>query len=155
MCPCVLKGHLSVVSQDVSGGSIMDWHHDETLPIKTTTSVADTCKEDGQVVRLAIEFFFEGRDGLVVQFGRRRSSVGVVVIQDGMSPSRSQSERWRCWRCWSCRRGRRWWWLYRWSRGGGWLGLWSLLALVHVPLLWLCLLCTTSLLSSCCDDGSV
>ena len=77
MGPCVLKGHLSVVSQDVPGGSIIDRHRDETLPIKPTSSVADACKEDGQVVCLTIEFLFKGRDGLVVQFSRHRSSAGV------------------------------------------------------------------------------
>ena len=72
------------MSQDVPGCSIVDWHRDESLPIKTASSIADTCKEDGQVVSLTIEFLFEGQDGLVVEFGRRRSRVGICVIQDGM-----------------------------------------------------------------------
>ena len=84
MCPCVLKGHLSIVGQHIPGSSIIDWHCDEVLPIETASSIADACKEDGQVVSFPIKLFFEGRDGLVVQFGCRRSSVGVVIIQDGM-----------------------------------------------------------------------
>ena len=84
MCPCVLKEHLSVVGQDVPGGSIIDRHRDEALPIKMASLIMDACKEDGQAVRLSIEFLFEGRDGLVVQFDCRRSGVWVIVIQDGM-----------------------------------------------------------------------
>ena len=79
MCPCVLKGHLSIVCQDVPGSSIVDRHRDESLPIKTASSIVDASKEDGkedgQIVSLTIEFLFEERDGFVVEFGGRRSRV--------------------------------------------------------------------------------
>ena len=50
------------MSQDVPGSPIIDWHHDESLPIKTASSITDTCKEDGQVIGLAIELLLERRD---------------------------------------------------------------------------------------------
>ena len=57
---------------------------DETMPIETASSIAHVRKEDGQVVGFPVKLLFEGRDCLVVQFGSRRSSVGVVIVQDGM-----------------------------------------------------------------------
>ena len=84
MCPWVLKRHLSVVGQDVPGGSIIDWYRDQALSIETASSITDAYQEDGQVVRFPIEFLFVGRDCLVVQFGCHRSGIGVVVMQDGM-----------------------------------------------------------------------
>ena len=58
------------------------------LAIEMASSIVDACNEDGQVVSLIIGFLLKGRDGLVVEFGRRCSSVGVIVIQDSMVPKR-------------------------------------------------------------------
>ena len=59
MCPCVFEGNLPVVSEEAPCSSIVDWHSDETMPIETTSSVANAHKEYGQIVGFSVEFLFE------------------------------------------------------------------------------------------------
>ena len=84
VCPGVLQGHLPVVGEEVSRRTIVDWHRDEAMPIKTTSPVAHAGQEHGQVVRLPIKLFFEGCDGLVVEFRGGGPGIGVIVVEDGM-----------------------------------------------------------------------
>ena len=72
---------------------IVDWHCDEAMPIKLSSPAAHTGQEHSQVIRLPIELFLEGRNGLVVEFCCCSPCIGVIVVQDGMRASRSQSKR--------------------------------------------------------------
>ena len=84
MCPRVFNGDLSIVSEKVPGGSIVDWHSDETMPTETARSIVNTSKEHCQVVSFSVKLLFERRDGLVVWFGSSCTTVGVVEVQDSM-----------------------------------------------------------------------
>ena len=84
VCLCVLNGYLSVVCEKVLCGSIIDWHSDEAMLTKTTSSIANTCKEHGQIVGFPIKLLLERGDRLVVQFGGCRSGIGIIEVQDSM-----------------------------------------------------------------------